>query len=419
MKNSLTTFTVVSLLFVTSHLFAQVGIGTATPDASAMLEIASTSKGLLMPRLTTVQRDAMTLPASGLMIFNSTQNDGQINVGTPASPNWIGIKGQESPLSVSESSSVSVTSTSYTLLTGFTISPPEGAYIGLFNAQLSNESSFSTAQGVTDLNSLYTYLMGVTGGTSHALVFGNAEVLTPGIYDVTGAPSIANTLTFDGGGDTNSLFIIRATGAFTTGASSIVYLINGARAKNIFWVSEVAMSTGATTTMKGNLIAHNGAIALGADTDLEGRVFSLSGAITTGANSILHVPDGTSDADLGVLQTFIMFSGSGAISGCATCTLTGNVGTALGATSAFSGISGSVYSPGSIANDPDSTSFRMYQNGSQVAYSTRISASSHATVSMQAAINITAGDEIQIRWKVNKGEATLIDRNFALIRTGN
>ena len=51
-----------------------VGIGTATPDPSAKLELNSTSQGFLVPRMTTAQRDAIVNPAVGLQIINiSTQ----------------------------------------------------------------------------------------------------------------------------------------------------------------------------------------------------------------------------------------------------------------------------------------------------------------------------------------------------------
>ena len=46
-----------------------VGIGTTVPDASARLEVADTSKGLLLPRLTTTQRNAIVSPANGLLVF--------------------------------------------------------------------------------------------------------------------------------------------------------------------------------------------------------------------------------------------------------------------------------------------------------------------------------------------------------------
>lgn len=48
---------------------AQVGIGTTTPDPSALLEIRSTNSGLLIPRLTQAQRDNIANPATGLLIY--------------------------------------------------------------------------------------------------------------------------------------------------------------------------------------------------------------------------------------------------------------------------------------------------------------------------------------------------------------
>ncbi|MGI4869561.1 MAG: glycine-rich protein [Janthinobacterium lividum] len=54
-----------------------VGIGTTTPDASAALDISSTSKGLLPPRLTPAQRDAIASPAVGLTIYNTVS--GKLN----------------------------------------------------------------------------------------------------------------------------------------------------------------------------------------------------------------------------------------------------------------------------------------------------------------------------------------------------
>lgn len=71
---------------------AQVKIGAAgAPDASAMLEITAgttNNKGLLLPRMTTAQRNAITSPATGLTIYNTTTNEAQVNTGTPAAPVW-------------------------------------------------------------------------------------------------------------------------------------------------------------------------------------------------------------------------------------------------------------------------------------------------------------------------------------------
>ena len=53
----------------------ELGIGTTTPSTTSALDITSTTKGLLIPRMTTVQRDAIGSPATGLQVYNTTTND--------------------------------------------------------------------------------------------------------------------------------------------------------------------------------------------------------------------------------------------------------------------------------------------------------------------------------------------------------
>ena len=73
--------------FISFSLFSQsVGIGTTTPDASAMLEVKSTSKGLLIPRLTGT--GSVSNPANGLIIYNTSTNEIMYNAGTSGSPQW-------------------------------------------------------------------------------------------------------------------------------------------------------------------------------------------------------------------------------------------------------------------------------------------------------------------------------------------
>ncbi|QXP59356.1 hypothetical protein [Olleya sp. HaHaR_3_96] len=54
--------------------FSQVGIGTTTPDPSAVLDISSTDKGILAPRLTSVQRIAIVSPTDGLLVYDTTES---------------------------------------------------------------------------------------------------------------------------------------------------------------------------------------------------------------------------------------------------------------------------------------------------------------------------------------------------------
>ena len=58
------------------------GIGTATPNASAKLDVSSTTQGFLPPRMTTTQRDAIAGPATGLTIYNTTIKAFQVYNGT-------------------------------------------------------------------------------------------------------------------------------------------------------------------------------------------------------------------------------------------------------------------------------------------------------------------------------------------------
>jgi len=65
----------------------------AAPDTSAMLDVSSTVKGLLLPRMTQTQRDAIAGPATGLMIFQTGLDSGfYFNSGSPASPNWLRLE---------------------------------------------------------------------------------------------------------------------------------------------------------------------------------------------------------------------------------------------------------------------------------------------------------------------------------------
>ena len=66
-----------------------VGIGTTAPDASAALDIVSSSKGALLPRLTSTQRGTIASPARGLLIFQTDAPAGfYYNVGTTTAPDW-------------------------------------------------------------------------------------------------------------------------------------------------------------------------------------------------------------------------------------------------------------------------------------------------------------------------------------------
>jgi hypothetical protein len=62
-------FTLLAAVLLTATTYAQVGIGTATPDVSTVLDVQSTTKGFLLPRMTETERDNIASPATGLVIW--------------------------------------------------------------------------------------------------------------------------------------------------------------------------------------------------------------------------------------------------------------------------------------------------------------------------------------------------------------
>ncbi|MDK2771944.1 MAG: tail fiber domain-containing protein [Flavobacterium sp.] len=66
----------ISLLLFPIITFSQVGIGTTTPNTSSLLDVTDTTKGILIPRMTQAQRNAITLPATGLIIYQTNNSPG-------------------------------------------------------------------------------------------------------------------------------------------------------------------------------------------------------------------------------------------------------------------------------------------------------------------------------------------------------
>jgi uncharacterized protein (TIGR02145 family) len=69
MKKLLALFLLFTFYFLLSSSAQNVGIGTNTPNAFAILEVSSTNKGFLPPRMTYVQRNAIVNPAAGLIVY--------------------------------------------------------------------------------------------------------------------------------------------------------------------------------------------------------------------------------------------------------------------------------------------------------------------------------------------------------------
>jgi hypothetical protein len=458
MKNT-NQFILLLTVLISSITNAQLGIGTNLPDASAILDISSTTKGILIPRMTTLQQANLLNPAIGLMIFNTTTQQIETNKGNGlGNALWSGtsttgitaaigtntnqlattefvLNNSNKFKSINATGAILTTSIEDAVVSGMTISPPEGTYFVNFNSQYNylsvptiiNPVPVSTAQAVNDLQAAYDQINAIqTIKTPHAAVYGNGETLTPGVYTTDAAASFLGTITLDGKNDPNSVFIFRIGAAFNSGAGATVLLTNGASACNVFWVAEAAIGFGAITKIKGTIISHGAAVGAGAGCIIEGRMFSTAGAITSD-NITLDIPQNCSFINLGVLSTFAMFTSAGNIANTAISKIKGDIGTNSGVISGLTEtmVTGTIFPSGGTAQIitplPLLTSglatFSVYQNGVLIANSnrTRISTSNAADITLQAIATVTAGQAIDIRWKTDQGGLVLGNRILTLV----
>jgi hypothetical protein len=174
--------------------------------------------------------------------------------------------------------------------------------------------------------------------------------------------------------------------------------------------------------MKGSMVSTAGAISLGVNTDIEGRMLTKLGTVTIVADSVVITPSATSPIDLGVLSSLAMWSSGGAVSDVATSNITGDVGTAFGALTIIGTHTGEQYPAGTIATPtpPTITTYSIYQNGAEVVHSSRTTNLESSMVFLQAMVtNPSDGEAIEIRWKVDNGEAMLDHRIISLTPSRN
>ncbi|MFV5688495.1 ice-binding family protein [Flavobacterium sp. ZT3R25] len=517
MKNSIS-FLFVLFLLISKASNAQVGIGTTNPEVSSMLDIQSTNKGFLLPRLTTAQRDLISSPATGLLIYNTTtsifnfynlgwkdfntglvlpinggtgiansnastlalpgafattitttgltdvtlpktgtlygtetgsitsaqiQNSSSDETGTgklvfSESPTFTGItlaptaavgtnttqlattafvlaNTTSNYKSINATGDIMTSSTTDVLVPGMSISPLTGTYAVAFNGQYTITPGNKATQAAIALQAFYNQLNSVAvTNTTHSATFGS-ETVNPGVYSIATAGSVLGALTLDAHGDTNALFIFKFGAAFNTGASAAIILLNGASAANVFWLAQGGIGLGASTIMKGTLLANNGAVALGASCMLEGRILSTAGAISTDSLTMTKTAN-SSHVNLGALSSFAMFTSSGGVGNTGISNITGDIGTNAGAITGFetSTVNGSFITPTTVSA---LATFSIYQNGVLIANSsrTRLSSVNTVDVSLQAIASVSAGQDVDVRWNIDAGTLKLGNRILTLI----
>lgn len=406
---------------------AQVGIGTLNPDAKSILDLTSNSQGLLTPRMTLEQRNLISSPATGLLIYNITTSNfnyydaGWKDLGTYAkcySTNDVGDIGNRSNLDISVPS--------------MSISPVSGIYSVSFDSQFTNNIMIIAANTDTllaDFFLAYNQLEARPTTNTSYIDFGSATTgpitIGPGKYSVASAIAVSGSFTLDAGGDPNALFIFKANGALNMVAGTTIILKNGALPENVFWLAEGAIGIGANTIVKGILMSHGAAVAVGDGTILDGKILTNAGGIAFGAGTCSTPLRESSIISLGSLSTFVVFSGSGAINNTGSSVYSGNIATGLGASTSLAAatVNGTIFPPGNTpatnsgySNENTTATFSIYQGGVLIPNSIRKLKcnSNRSNLSLQTIVYVASGQTIDVKWNISSGILALGNRILTL-----
>ena len=149
-------------------------------------------------------------------------------------------------------------------------------------------------QAQTDLGLAYVDAAGRGPTTPSGADLGGKN-LGPGVYNSASSIGLTGTVTLDGGGDANAVFIFQAGSTLTTEVNSRVVLANGAQACNVYWVvgSDTTLKTG--SLFNGTILGYND-VTLNTNVVVNGRVLAgaqaspSAGALTLDSDTITRTP---------------------------------------------------------------------------------------------------------------------------------
>ena len=195
-------------------------------------------------------------------------------------------------------SGAGTTNTGNSVLVGDLGNYPNGSYTNSGSLNLTGTNHFAdsvTQAAQVDLQTAFTTANAqVTTGTIPLELGG--QTLGPGVYKASGIEpyyTMNGTLTFDAGGNSNAIFVIRGTRLTTTHDVAKVNLINGAQSCNIYWsfitlATEASVNLGAGSTFRGSVLIDR-SITVNPDVVITGRLLSTSGTVSTN-NDYIYVP---------------------------------------------------------------------------------------------------------------------------------
>lgn len=217
----------VYLLLFSILVNGQIGIGTISPDSSSTLDLTSLNKGFLVPRMTNTQRDAIILPATGLMIYSTSLSQIQVNIGTdPLIPRWTAVVSSivnsgTGAGSVIGGGTSNTASGDGATVSGGTSNTASGAFSAIGGGYSNTASGANSAIAGGTTNVSYGEAASITGGTSN-FAEGAKSHIGGGVSNYTlGASSVIS------GGTSNKTIgaadaILGGTGNYTNGPAAAV-----------------------------------------------------------------------------------------------------------------------------------------------------------------------------------------------------
>jgi hypothetical protein len=201
-----------------------------------------------------------------------------------------------------------------TAVTGF---PP-----GVVNAPGAIHSAdTSAATAKTDADAAYIDAAGrAPDQTFPAIHDIGGATFTAGVYNDPSSFGITGTVTLDGEGNPDAVFIFQAGSTLVTAVSSQVVLVNGAQAGNVFWQVGSSATLGVSSMFKGTILA-SAAITVNTGVDVQGRVLAGTAAVTLDSDTInapsvapsSGVPQAPLFGSLGWAITIAAFLAGGAV----------------------------------------------------------------------------------------------------------
>jgi len=182
-----------------------------------------------------------------------------------------------------------VTNTGPTVITGELGVSPGAAVTGFPPGTVTaaqHKADAVALQAKTDLVTAYNNAAGQTPFVDKTGQDLGGQNLTPGIYRFSSSAQLTGTLTLNGQGNSNAVFIFQIGSTLTTASNSRVVLINGASPCAIWWQVGSSATLGTGTTFQGNLLALTSiSLTTGANI-LPGRALARNGAVTLDTNQI-------------------------------------------------------------------------------------------------------------------------------------